>query len=424
MYLLSLVTLILVLSAALRRKAEAAEFRPEDYGAAGDGAADCTEAFQKALDAAGEAGYGVVTVGNGNYLFKGSLTIPEGVTLQGTRASVPASNGLRDKGLPKPTDGGSCLMPMAGRGDENGKPFITLNTNATVKGFVFYYPEQEHDDIPVPYPWTVAMRGKNPALLDCELLNPYNGIDATHNERHLVRNISGQPLRRGIFTDAIYDIGRWENIHFNPWYSVEKTLYNWQLENGEAFILGRSDWHYVINCFCYGYKIGYKFIKTETGTCNGNFLGLGADGCNRSVYIEQCNPMGLLFTNGEFVAMFGKDPVMVEAGEGNEGGVAMFENCAFWGPCDSNARIKAGSFTFSNCNFVDYDCHGLDTPSLEICGGDVIVTGCRFQHKGQAVKIGGDAKALIFKDNILKTDRVIDGSSGARIVEKDNVILK
>ncbi|MBR4748928.1 MAG: hypothetical protein IK083_05075 [Abditibacteriota bacterium] len=421
-------TAILILAAALAvlagGRARAASYDPTDFGAVGDGRTDCTEAFQKALDAAGEARYGVVKVPAGNFLFRGTLNLPTGVTLEGTRTSVPASNGLRDKGLPLPTDGGSCLMPCASRGNEEGEPFLTIGTNGTVKGFVFYYPEQEHDEVPAPYPWTVAMRGKNPALLDCELLNSYNGIDAAKNERALVRNISGQPIRRGIFTDEIYDIGRWENIHWNPWYSMNTKLWKWQLENGEAFIFGRSDWHYAVNCFCYGYKIGYKFIKTPTGTCNGNFLGLGADGCNVSVYIEQCNPMGLLFTNGEFVAMFGKDPVMVKASAANKGGVAMFDNCAFWGPCDSNARIKAGSFTFNNCNFVDYDCHDLGTPSLDVSGGDVIVSGCRFQHKGQAVRLSEGAEALIFKDNVLKTDRVIANSSSAQVIEKDNVILK
>ncbi len=44
------------------------------------------------------------------------------------------------------------------------------------------------------------MRGKNPAVLDVELLNPYNGIDATQNERHLIRDVQGQPLRRGIWS--------------------------------------------------------------------------------------------------------------------------------------------------------------------------------------------------------------------------------
>ena len=104
---------------------------------------------------------------------------------------------------------------------EDGPAFITLNDNSTLKGVVIYYPEQEADAEPKPYPWAIAMRGKNPAVLAVELLNPYNGIDASHNERHLIRDVHGQPLRRGVFVDAIYDIGRIENVHFNPWWSMK-----------------------------------------------------------------------------------------------------------------------------------------------------------------------------------------------------------
>ena len=104
------------------------------------------------------------------------------------------------------------------------------------------------------------MRGKNPAVLDVELLNPYQGIDASHNERHNIRNVAGQPLRRGIWVDAILDVGRIENVHFNPWWSVKPKLFQWQWDNGEAFIFGRSDWEYVFNTFCYAYKTGYKLV--------------------------------------------------------------------------------------------------------------------------------------------------------------------
>ena len=37
------------------------------------------------------------------------------------------------------------------------------------------------------------------------------------------------------------------------------------MENGEAFIFGRTDWQYVLNTFCFGYNVGYKFIKTKAG---------------------------------------------------------------------------------------------------------------------------------------------------------------
>ena len=176
---------------------------------------------------------------------------------------------------------------------------------------VIFYPNQTLTEIPTPYSYAVAMRGKNAAILDCELLNPYNGIDASGSERHLIRNIQGQPLRRGIFIDTIFDIGRIENVHFNPWYSMSPKLFQWEMDNGEAFVFGRADWEYVLNTFCFGYHIGYRFIKTSGGVCNGNFLGIGADDCYTAVVVEQSAPFGLLITNGEFVSFHGPDPTMV-----------------------------------------------------------------------------------------------------------------
>ena len=260
------------------------------------------------------------------------------MTLAGIWESVPAHNGLRDRGLPKPTDDGTTFLVTEGAGGEEGPAFLTLNTNSTLKGVVIYYPRQIADAAPQPYPYAIAMRGKNPAVLDIELLNPFNGIDATHNERHLIRNVHGQPLRRGVYVDAIYDIGRIENVHFNPWWSNRPGLFQWQMANGEAFIFARSDWEYVLNTFCFGYKVGYKFTASGTGACNGNFLGIGADDCHTALVVEQSAPFGLLITNGEFVSFHGPDPTMIEVMEANKGTIR-FVNCAFWGPCNQIAKI-------------------------------------------------------------------------------------
>jgi hypothetical protein len=91
---------------------------------------------------------------------------------------------MRNAGSPKPTDDGTTFLVTENRGKEDGAAFITLNNNSTLKGVVIYYPEQDPAEEPKPYPWAIAMRGKNPAVLAVELLNPYNGIDASHNERH------------------------------------------------------------------------------------------------------------------------------------------------------------------------------------------------------------------------------------------------
>ena len=150
-----------------------------DFGAKGDGKTDDTATFQKALDTASSAGGGVVYAPRGNYFFAGHLSVPEAVTLKGVWESVPSHVGIRNRGAAKPTDDGTTFLVTESRGKEDGPPFITLNSNSTLKGVVIYYPEQDPAEEPSPYPWAIAMRGKNPAVLAVELLNPYNGIDAT-----------------------------------------------------------------------------------------------------------------------------------------------------------------------------------------------------------------------------------------------------
>ncbi|MHC4117971.1 MAG: glycosyl hydrolase family 28-related protein [Planctomycetota bacterium] len=386
-----------------------------DFGAVGDGKTDDTAAFQKALDAAGQAEGGVVHAPRGNYLFKGHLNVPIAVTLAGLWQSVPAHNGIRNRGLPKPTDDGTTFLVTEGAGSEDGPPFITLNTNSTLKGVVLYYPEQNVDDVPKPYPWAISMRGKNPAVLAVEMLNPYNGIDATRNERHLIRDVHGQPIRRGILIDHIYDIGRVENVHFNPWWSMKPKLFQWQMENGEAFILGKSDWQYVTNTFCFGYKIGYKFIRTKSGMCNGNFLGIGADDCHTALVVEQCAPYGLLITNGEFVSFHGPDPTMIAVNEDNRGSVR-FVNCAFWGPCNQIAKISGtGTVGFGDCTFTQWGGKDGTRPAIQAESGTVLVRGCEFRQDRPQIRLGAGVSRAIISENIFTGAERIDNKSEGNV---------
>lgn len=391
-----------------------------DFGAKGDGKSDDTVAFQRALDTAGKAGGGVVYAPRGNYFFAGHLNVPPTVTLKGVWESVPAHNGIRDAGLPKPTDDGTTFLVTESAGQEDGPPFITLNHNSTLKGVVIYYPDQNPAEEPKPYPYAIAMRGKNPAVLAVELLNPYNGIDASQNERHLIRDVQGQPLRRGIFVDFIYDIGRIENVHFNPWWSMKPKLFEWQQKNGEAFIFGKSDWQYVFNTFCFGYNVGYKFIKTKSGDCNGNFLGIGADDCFTALEVDQCSPIGLLISNGEFVSFHGRDPTMVRVGTNNIGSVR-FVNSAFWGPCNQIAKIAGkGTVGFSDCTFVHWDRNKEGRHALQAEGGNLIVRGCEFQENKPQVEIGAAVRKAVITENLIKGKlRVANNSSGVVIV-RDN----
>ncbi|HZW30301.1 MAG TPA: glycosyl hydrolase family 28-related protein [Isosphaeraceae bacterium] len=384
-----------------------------DFGAKGDGRTDDTAAFQKALDAAGQGG-GTVSAGRGSFFFAGHLKVPSGVTLEGIWKSVPAHTGIRDRGQPKPTDDGTTFLITEGAGKEDGPAFLTLNTNSTLKGVVLYYPNQKTDDAPTPYPYAIAMRGNNPAVLQVELLNPYNGIDATHNNRHLIRDVSGQPLRRGVIVNAIYDIGRIENVHFNPWWSMQPKLFHWQMENGEAFLFGRTDWQYVFNTFCFGYRVGYRFLQTREGLCNGNFLGIGADDCYAAVVVDASSPIGILITNGEFVSFHGPDPTMVVVAATNRGPVR-FVNCAFWGPCHQIARIAGrGTIGFGDCTFMQWDSKREGRPALRVESGSVLVRGCEFQENKPQIELGEHVRRAVISDNLFQGPaRIANRSKGA-----------
>lgn len=394
-----------------------------DFGAKGDGTTDNTSAFQKALDTAGAAKGGTVLVPTGRYSFAGHLSVPRAVTLKGTFSYSPAHAGIRDKSDERP-EFGSVLLPHEGAGKEDAPPFVLLQSNAVLQGVCVYYPDQVEDRDPVPYPYAVALRGNNSALLDTELLNPYNGIDASQNQRVLIRNVHGQPLNIGIFVDLIYDIGRIENIHWNPWWSINTPVYKWQTEHGRGFVFGKTDWHYVHNTFCFGYNIGYHFIETKAGATNGNFLGIGADDCFTAVMVDQSAPMGILITNGEFVSFHGPDPTMLKVGPAHNGSVR-FVNCAFWGPCRRNAFIEGnGTIGFSDCTFVQWSCGEQGLPSIETTGGKLMVRGCEFKENKKQILLREGVEAAVITDNMLVGKARIQNDSDGDVCVKNNVCSK
>jgi len=391
-----------------------------DYGAVADASADATAAFQAAMDAAAAAGGGIVTVPTGRYRFDGALTVPDAVTLRGVYRYAPSHAGIRDAGQLKP-DYGTVFRVHGGAGDAEGTPFITLRNNASLQGVCVYYPDQDPDAAePTAYPFAIAMRGNNPSVIDVELLNPYKGIDASKNQRALIRNVHGQPLALGIYVDVVYDIGRIENVHWNPWWSM-KGAYKWQMENGRAFVFGRTDWHYVLNTFCYGYNIGYHFIKTEAGMTNGNFLGIGADDCYTALEVEDSARWGILITNGEFVAFNGPSPTMVRVRETNSGSVR-FVNCAFWGPSHRIAEIAgSGTVGFSDSTFCQWG-HG-DEPeaAIQARGGSVLIRGCEFQEAKPHVYLGAGLKRAIVSENLVRGEPHILNESDGQVVISNNL---
>ncbi len=389
-----------------------------DGRAVADGTTDNTAAFQQTLDSAARDGGGIVNVPAGHFRINGTLQIPGGVTLQGTFRIPPA-----DQREGRPKLDGSVLLAFAGRGSRDGQPFIRLaGSMATVAGLMITYPEWKPADVPpVPYPPTIASTGTaNTAVLDCCLLNAYEAIHFNGAARFLVRNVHGYPSFRGLFVDECYDIGRVENCHFWPFgvaYDPKNPYCRWINENGIAFEFARTDWQYVLNTFCFGYGVGYKFSSYKHGGCNGNFVGIGADCCRRAVLVADCQPFGLLITNGEFVGRWeNADSVGIEVAEAATDGKVSLNNCAFWGPLDrcilsQSPRVQ---FTATACHFQQWDVGRRGSPAVQIGAGKAILQGNTFTSGDLHVRIGPRARSAIVMGNQADGGLSLDNQAGRR----------
>ncbi len=384
-------------------------------GAVGDGQTDCTAVFQGLLDEAGRAGGGVVQAPAGRFRLDGTLTVPANVTLEGVFRWAPSVNSVD-------AASGSVLCAYAGRGEPDGAPFIRLaGDNAGVAGLVIVYPEWSQEDVPpIPYPPCVESEDTlNVSVRNCMLLNPYDGIRLVRAHRHLVRNITGYPSHRGVFVDECYDIGHVENIHLWPFgtaYDPNNPYSKWVNTEGVAYEFARTDWEYVLNTFCFGYGVGYKFSAYANGSANGNFLGLGADSCERAVLVEQAQPPGLLITNGEFVGRWGsQEAVCLEIGPDVQGLVSL-SNCSFWGPIDRCVwmRSPAGQFSATGCHFVHWDNRGVGSPALQLDAGKSLVQGCSFTEDHLDVLVGPEVVSAILTANQAAGGFRVENQAGNR----------
>jgi len=280
-----------------------AGFNVLDFGAKGDGQKDCTQAFQTALDRMKRAGGGTVFVPEGKYAIKGNLSIPESVTLRG-EWQAPSKKETGTKG--------TVLMAYAGKGQTDGKPFITVDFCAGIKEMTIWYPEQSASK-PVPYPFCLIQKGGDNATFEnLTLVNPYQGIriGPGGNELHYVHNVFGTPLKVGVQYDSTTDIGRLENINFSPAYWITSglsgspaaagPLEDWLMENGTGLHMFRSDWEYVSYINVEGYNRGFFMSEGVKGAANAQFYFLLIKNCATALEVEKTNPFGMVFTKCMF----------------------------------------------------------------------------------------------------------------------------
>jgi len=410
---LAVLAFILFAVFALRGLALASPSLPA--GVKADGVSDDTAAIQTALDAAGVTGQ-ALELPPGLYLISGSLNVPSGVALKGSWQTN------HDAKLWKK---GTTLLFTGGKGHEDGPAAITLNQSAALVGVTMGWPQQQWDS-PAAYPWAVCCHGDNITVENVSLIDAYQGIEVSGQGSgcHVIRNVYGTVLRRGVFVDEIYDIGRLENIHFNTNYWIGSGLGtiadhfkeacgvvpNYTMQHLEAFIFGRADWEYVLNTFVWGARYAYRFIQTPHGACNGQFVGIGADRCDVDVLVDALQGPGIQITNAEFTAFDGPTSVAALINPGVFGPVE-FVNCTFWMTPNGAAVLNANNqVTFSACQFV----HKCSPGVIVAKAGHLSVNSCSFRERGNAVVLRRGTRAAIVTGCLQPGGLQVDNGIGTR----------
>jgi hypothetical protein len=388
-----------------------ADIQAQDYGVVGDGVADDTAALQQALNAAEKAGP-VCSLPAGMYRLNGSLVVPPGVTFRGASGGVPHSE--------HPI--GTVLLAYGGRGQADGEPLITLKPNAVIREMIIHYPEQSLPDVQ-PYPWTIRVDGELCQIFDMTLTNPYQALDlgTKWNELHTVRNVFACPLKIGVYIDQCTDIGRIENVHFNPNFWTRMALAPgfpggdlkaYLEKNLIGFKIGRTDWEFMTNCFVIFPRIGFHFDDFGHGPGNAVITQSGSDICPVAVRVDQTQGhAGVQFINGQFMAT-------LEVGENNRGPVKL-TNCGFWGVPETRVHVdKRGPSTLllHACHFTGWDAAGEGAPCIRASGGRLGVNGCEFMDPGKvAIVLEKGLVAATLIGNLFRSEGAIQDRSGANV---------
>jgi len=388
-------------------------------------AGDATPALQKAIDDAAAKGGGVIFLEAGVYHLHQPIVVREGVVLRGVRCG--------DRAPELPVDPARCtvLALYWGREAPDAAPAVTLERGTGLRDLVFWYPEQRPDHI-VPYAWTVRssqkVTGDNTTIMDVLFVNPYQAIriGPEWNELHTIRNVTGTPLKTGLYLDTTTDIGRVVDVHFAPDYwersglgnapdsGSRKALRTFLLREGVGADIGRSDWEYLYALKVDGYGVGLRFRQGARGTTNAVMFGCEFRKCDRALVIDRLNGIGLAASGCRFDAR----SVAVDAPRSFTT-VAQFNGCVFRTASGPAVHLDgSGLLTFQNCTFEAWGA-GEGHVAVEASNGSVSLIGPRFAAAGAAVHLGaGLQRARILLSEADDPGRRVrnEASEGADVV--------
>lgn len=344
------------------------------YSAVGDGVTDDTAAFQSALNAAAAAGGGTVYVPAGRYNIASHLSIGAGVELRG------ASDGAHHYGT---NPRGTVLLASEHRNNTAGTPFITLGSNAGVRGLSIFYPVQNKDAIS-SYPVTVQGNGTGNYVIDTTFPNAYNAMKFTQGN-YYVNYARGLGLSKFVEVNGVSaagyllniqnTVGDWQDL----WREPNAPNTGWWAENPSANASGiEIQWSSnvnVFNTFTFGIARG---LLIGGDSSNIRVHGHGTDNSEHAIELHG-NATNVVFTNTQLVAIGGGDKrYIVTASSFN--GDAKFFGVTNWAAEHGSEFHGTGSIVLQQ--YMDTPKPGGTSALIKHNRGTLRMDGSIFQRTG------------------------------------------
>ena len=334
-----------------------------------DDSSDITSDLQDQIDDLSTSGGGTLIIPRGDYLIAGAIFIRKGVRLKGVIDATQSWDNITPQSWESIP--GTLIRATGDENEPHGDPLFTLESGSSISSLSVYYPYQvRHRQNFKSYPWTIFVAGSDCTVENISLYNSYLGIkvgrremnpdtdDITFNnsERHRIRNVFGTVLKTGLWVDWCTDTGRIENIHFHPvfwgcldgWNETNYEIVQDIMQNYlTAYRFGWTDWESVSDTFVWCAKIAYHFVQSipEAGTTrremNGEFLGVAFDKVCTGFKVDYLQHMGIIVTNGQFVAhgSYYPQPSGSSIQTSPQTAIEISDTC--------NGNVR-----FTNCNFL------------------------------------------------------------------------
>jgi len=383
----------------------AAALNVRDFGAIGDGNADDTAAFHKALAAAAKLHSGrTVLVPGGSYRLTSPLQVHSALLLGQTAGGWPADS------HPLPT-----LLPDL----PASEPCIIAEPGASVHGLNFIFSSKNEANFP-PGP-CILLKGGGVSLTNLQIQNPTEGImwdGSTNIGRLNIENVFIVNARKcGLFIAHTMDVSTLTNIEV--WNYAPELL-----ETCTGFRLGQNDEIRLTNCAVVAAAIGFHFIETrypdgKLGAVWGGMDNCTVDFSKVAVKVDATNVLrihgGSLWAHLYSVQLYGRGNIVISGSDLRANGA-------------HGLHIKeCDSATVTGCLFKKNGDKWPNAAKVQLEGGrSVLINGCTFDDTSLGINITPKAADFSITSNHfprMPHPAIVDHSgSGARKLVAMNLV--